>query len=635
MKIHVYGQTGELIEGIEELSEILHIELHADGMPVEAVQAPGPLQVTLRDGKGSIRYQEKIHFYRALGLFVQHAAESDSFEITEEPKFTFNGTMLDVSRGGVLTVPMVKRFIRYMALMGLNGLMMYTEDTFEVEGLPYFGYMRGRYTAEELRECDAYADMLGIEMIPCIQTLGHLAQALKWNYAAGMKDHQDILLVGEPQTYEFIERMIAAAAQTYRTKRIHIGMDEAFQVGLGNYLRKHGYHNRFELMNEHVAKVLEITERYGLKPMIWSDMYFNLLSNDTQGGLYNINADFSEDKMDQIPKGVQFVYWDYGKADEEGYGLMYEKHLKFGSKPIFAGGIHIWNNIVPNYGKTWNISNPALRAAKTKQLDEVLATAWADNGNENNHLTILPGLQLFAEHGYGRETDEESLRQRLRICTGLDLFKPVIALSRMDEVPGVLPENYWMANPSKYLLWQDLLIGLFDKHIEPDTEAVLPGYYEEMAQELGGYRDALEAPFDQLFSLYERLARVLALKGTLGVQLKRCYDEGRKDELRRLAEETLPELYRRADELRVAHRRMWMQTYKPFGWEVLDIRYGGLLARIRSAEDRVLDYAEGRVAKLEELEAERLLYDQTGVPEAGPLNVNATYQSIVTAGAFV
>ncbi len=33
---------------------------------------------------------------------------------------------------------------------------------------------------EELRRLDDYADLLGIELMPCIQTLGHLGQVLHW-----------------------------------------------------------------------------------------------------------------------------------------------------------------------------------------------------------------------------------------------------------------------------------------------------------------------------------------------------------------------------------------------------------------------------------------------------------------------
>lgn len=633
MKVHFHGLTEELVQGVSEVAEMLGFRIQNDGIAIKVSQCEGPLTVSRHGGSGSIQYQNKIHFYRALGLFAEHARLKQDFEISERPRFDFNGTMLDVSRNGVMRVETIKQFIRYMAVMGLNGLMMYTEDTYEIEDLPYFGYMRGRYTMEELRECDDYADMFGIEMIACIQTLGHLHHALKWNYAGGIKDHPDILLPGEPNTYAFIDQMIRTAAQTFRSKRIHIGMDEAFQVGLGRYLRERGFRDRFELMNEHVSEVLEITNKYGLQPMIWSDMYFNLLANDYQGHLYNVNADFSDANMDKIPEGVSFVFWDYGRGDEEGYEKIYDMHLKFGSQPIFAGGIHMWNSMAPNYGKTWTTSHPALRAAKNKGLTEVFATAWGDNGNENNHLVILAGLQLFAEHGYGDEVDDDHLARRLKACTGLDLFESLISLKYMDEIPGVDEGNHWMANPSKYLLWQDLLTGLFDAHIEPDTEAMLPAYYSEMEEKWRISKEGMSAPFDALFDTYEKLSAVLSVKSILGVRIKRSYDDGRIEELKTIAGTELPELIHRVEELRLAHRKTWMQTYKAFGWEVLDIRYGGLKARIQSAGDRIADYVDGRVQVLEELEVKRLIFDQTGVPTA-PLNVNASYQGIVTANSL-
>ncbi len=35
--------------------------------------------------------------------------------------------------------------------------------------------------------------LLGIEVVPCIQTLAHLKQTLRWPYGEGMKDTQDVL----------------------------------------------------------------------------------------------------------------------------------------------------------------------------------------------------------------------------------------------------------------------------------------------------------------------------------------------------------------------------------------------------------------------------------------------------------
>ncbi len=86
-------------------------------------------------------------------------------------QFNHFGTMVDMSRNAVMNVTSLKQWIDITADLGYNTLMLYTEDTFEVDGNPYFGYMRGRYSKEELKEIDAYALKKGMELIPCTQML--------------------------------------------------------------------------------------------------------------------------------------------------------------------------------------------------------------------------------------------------------------------------------------------------------------------------------------------------------------------------------------------------------------------------------------------------------------------------------
>ena len=62
--------------------------------------------------------------------------------------------------------------------------------------------MRPRFTFEQLKECDEYAAMFGIEMIPCMQTLAHLPDVLKWSVYADIKEDNTTLLVGSERTYE-------------------------------------------------------------------------------------------------------------------------------------------------------------------------------------------------------------------------------------------------------------------------------------------------------------------------------------------------------------------------------------------------------------------------------------------------
>lgn len=62
------------------------------------------------------------------------------------------GVMVDCSRNAVMTVDIVKKFIDALSKMGYNMLMLYTEDTYEVDNQPWFGYLRGRYSKDEMKE---------------------------------------------------------------------------------------------------------------------------------------------------------------------------------------------------------------------------------------------------------------------------------------------------------------------------------------------------------------------------------------------------------------------------------------------------------------------------------------------------
>ena len=68
--------------------------------------------------------------------------------------------MFDCSRNGVLKMETVKRYIEYLALLGMNDLLLYTEDTYEIPEYPHFGALRGRYTKEEIHAMEQYAENL-------------------------------------------------------------------------------------------------------------------------------------------------------------------------------------------------------------------------------------------------------------------------------------------------------------------------------------------------------------------------------------------------------------------------------------------------------------------------------------------
>ena len=95
----------------------------------------------------------------------------------------------------------------------------------------------------------------------------------------------------------------------------------------------------------------------------------------------------------------------------------------------------------------------------------------------------------------------------------------------------------------------------------------------------------------------------------MGTELTEAYRRGDREALRRLAEERLPALGERVAEFQEAFYQSWMGENKPFGFEIIDIRLGGVMGRVRTARRRVTDYLDGRLDRLEELEQPRLFFD--------------------------
>lgn len=607
MRVRVSGELGELSDGIAALSQELGLELAEDGMELRAnrwdVQQ---LRVERHGQTVAISFAGPAQFFRGLGLLVERLRENDSdFALHEDVAFSAIGPMIDVSQGNALPrVEVVKTLMRKCALMGLNLLMLYSEDSYEVEGSPYFGYMRARYSRADLRELDDYAHALGIELVPCIQTLSHLYDIVKWEPFERIKDDAETLLVGNHETYQLIEQMILASAGAVRSRRIHLGMDEAWNLGLGRYLRQKGYRPKIELFAEHLARVVEIAHRNGLEPMIWADMLFRATS---AGNRYDDGGAVSDAARAAVPEGVTLVYWSYHSSDTEFYRRWLGHHIDLGKgrMPMFAGGVSNWNGWAPYYGTSFAATKAALQACKDVGVQEVLATIWGHDGTECDLSACLLGLQLNAEICYGKDVSDERLAKRFETCCGGQLAD-FMRLKDIDEVPGVPKDNPGTFNPSAYLLWQNPLLGLFDANIEGFDG--IGEHYRRLARDFE-QASKRNSCYVDMFLFYRNLCGVLALKAELGLELTAAYRSGDAARLARLRDEGLSGTLSALRDLHDHHRLRWHRQNQPFGWEVLDARYGALQLALENASWRIGQFLAGEVESLPELEERRLLFD--------------------------
>lgn len=626
MKLNLINISDELLNGVKELKRIVDINIVNDGEQVNIQKLDESSNNVIEIKRGDenyIKYKDKNHFFRALGLYVQLSKKGTcSFEKKEKSYINSVGSMIDASRNAVYKVEEVKNILTNMALMGHNRCMMYTEDTYEVEGYKYFGYLRGKYSTDELKQIDDFAYSLGIEVIPCIQTLAHLKQTLRWDFGTGIKDTQDVLLVGEEKTYEFIEAMISSVRKAFRSNNIHIGMDEAFDLGRGEYLTKNGHVPHQELMIKHLEKVCEISKKYDFKPMIWDDMF--LRSGAPNGGYYDVNTVITKEIADKIPEEVSLVYWDYYTGDEEKYKKLLEIREGFHNKIIFAGGCWRWEGYSPTYSRTFLTTNAALSQCKQKGINEVFATAWGDDGSETPINAVTLGLILFAEHGYSEKVDNEWLNERCEFLTGLSM-DDFTSLENLDLIPTVKKPNVLSVNPSKYLMFQDILLGAFDKHIEGLD---LKGHYSDLAKHYGEVAGKTEA-YKNMFTMYAALSEYLAVKSEIGLDIRKAYLANDRKELEVIVNEVLPELKERLINFHNSFRKLWFNECKGHGFEVNDIRLGGVRERINSTTYRLQQYLNNEVEVIEELEEEKLYFTENMDEDSKQVSFNQ-YQRIAT-----
>jgi len=511
------------------------------------------------------------------------------------------GAMLDMSRNGVMKPEEVKAYANTLKKLGYNMIQLYTEDTYEVPDEPYFGYLRGRYSQEELRDIVAYCDSIGVEVIPCIQTLAHLKTIFKWAaYSKTVNDCGDILLVDEPRTYELIDNMMKSLRGCFTSKYIHIGFDEAHMVGLGKFLDKHGFQNRFDIIHRHLERVLEIAKKYAFHTMMWSDMFFRLATPD--GSYYTKNDIITDAITACCPKGVDLVYWDYYNNELDIYDKMIESHKKFNNDVWFGGGAWCWSGWAPNNKWTIESMKKALQSCHNHGITKIFMTLWGDNGRECSCYSVLPSLYAIRRFYDGVE-DMDVIKREFAELTGEDFD----AMMRLD-LPNELSDNkQYHANPSKYMLYSDPFLSFFDGSLVPGA----PEKYAEYSKVLA--RDAANSTrFGYIFDYLDKLCDVLSLKYDLGVRTRNAYTAKDTDALRALADDYTT-VMTRVEEFYKSFRNRWFRENKPHGFDVHDQRIGGLLLRLRSCRERLVDFADGKLDSIPELEETILDFEVDGV----------------------
>lgn len=314
------------------------------------------------------------------------AVKIPAVTIQDHPAFSWRAMHLDVCRH-FFDVEFVKKYIDLLAFHKMNifhwhltedqGWRMpieaypklaevsawrestpLPENRHEQDGKPYGGI----YTKDEIREVVAYADALGITVMPEIELPGHTIAVLAAypelgcrgeNYKVrtewGIED--DVFCAGSDQVFEFLETVFDEVLELFPSDFIHIGGDECPKVRWESCdkcqarIQAEGLKNEEELQSWFVSKIGHYLAGKGRKMIGWDEILEGGLPEGaavaswrgTEGG---IEAASQGHKVVMTP--TTHCYFDYYQIEDRDseppafYWPIPEEHQKPGM-PTFWG----------------------------------------------------------------------------------------------------------------------------------------------------------------------------------------------------------------------------------------------------------------------------------------------------------
>ncbi|XP_050547606.1 hexosaminidase D-like isoform X4 [Daktulosphaira vitifoliae] len=173
--------------------------------------------------------------------------------------------------------------------MGGTGLLIEWEDMFPWSGELSEIAAGNAYTRAEVKEILRLAKLNNLDVIPLIQTFGHVEFALKtpdFTHLREVPESPQALCPSYNASIKFVEQIIDQVMELHgNIKYLHIGCDEVFQIGECFRCKSIA---KEDLFLSHVVKVATyVRTRYpSTIPIIWDDMLRHLSVNSMQ--MYNI-----------------------------------------------------------------------------------------------------------------------------------------------------------------------------------------------------------------------------------------------------------------------------------------------------------------------------------------------------------
>ncbi|MBO8427894.1 MAG: hypothetical protein IAC58_05075, partial [Firmicutes bacterium] len=159
--------------------------------------------------------------------------------------------------------------------------------------------------------------------------------------------------------------------------------------------------------------------------------------------------------------------------------------------------------------------------------------------------------------------------------------------------------DFTLNSLNRIFLYNDLISGTYDSLVNSEQEKVC----EKVSKSLQKF--IKNKKFGYVFKALYSLSNVLIIKVNLGNKLRNAYKNKDEEELYSLLSDTKL-LLRRVNIFYKDFYKMWHYEAKDFGFDVIDLRIGGLIQRGKALINKLTKYLNKEINVIEEFEEETL-----------------------------
>lgn len=344
--------------------------------------------------------------------------------MTDWPKLTQRGVLLDTSRAKVLTPSTFRQLIERLARLKFNQVQLYMEHTFGYLSHEEVWRDSGAMSPEEVMSLDRFCTDLFVELVPCQSSLSGFNMWLKnsrYTYLAECPQEADLagldtsdprermsLCLVDPSSTQFITELYEQLLPCFSSTQVNIGFDQAHDMGRGRSAKEVEAKGIEVVAVDFLRSIANVAQINGKRTVqFWSDFLARTL--DAQ-------EDMGELAM-QLPQGA--VAMERGDEASHPFGSRCNRLASIGVPFYVCPSTSSHNSFGGRVSNCLENIRNAAKAACNHAAIGMLLTDYGYNGHLQPLVASYPGFIAGAGAAWNADGALRATEQGLRHLAAL------------------------------------------------------------------------------------------------------------------------------------------------------------------------------------------------------------------------